>query len=859
MTSTRRGALLLCAVAVLAPHNASAAHRRVALGEYVQEVWESQEGALPHPGVTTGRQTRDGYLWIGTYGGVVRFDGAEFARPALDGVPALLDHTKCLLEAEDGALWIGTRRQGALRLKDGVATTLSSKDGLADDIRAMAQTKDGTLWFATAFGLVARDTNGRLRKYTKKEGLPDDSVWTLYVDASGDLWLGTNAFGLVRYRAERFQVVPLPSVLAEAAHGMDTTLGARVTSIVRDHDGVLWVGTTVGLVSLGADDRERAFEHRGTQVNVIVPTRQGDLWLGTATGVIRRHGGDARTYTAANGLLHDSVLTAFEDAEGGVWLGTRVGLARLRARVGRTYTARDGLDTDIVMCVLQTPNGEVWAGHRNGLSRLRDDRWTTLGLKDGLPHLAVRALAAGSDGTLWIGTLDGLAALKDGRLTTVPTARPYGVRSLAVDAAGRLWAGTMTGVDVIENGALRSVLTRETSPCQANSFTAVAPTRDGNVWVGTGGGGLVRWRDGKAECLRDERVLARNDIRALTEGADGALWISSIGGLARLANGVREEFAGSSGPFNATVYAALEDGRGSLWCNTPKGLFQIALRNIAQYANRQRAPFIYRTYGTGDGMETAVGGGDGQPTAWRSADGRLWFTTVSGLTVVDPARIESNDTLPPVYVEGLSANRQLVDVRGARRLPAGTRDVELRFTALSLLAPQGVMCRYRLEGFDTGWVDAGSRRVAYYTNLPPRKYLFRVTAASPSGVWSETGATLDFEVLPHFYQRPSFLPLCALLLVGAATAAYRIRIARLRANELELERRVEQGIAQIKTLRGLLPICASCKKIRDDTGYWNQMETYISDHSSADFSHSICPECMVKLYPDYAASQRAGS
>ena len=859
MTVTRRAALvLLCVAATLASSSpASAAHRRVVMDDYVQDVWESQEGALPHPGVTTVRQPRDGYLWVGTYAGVRRFDGAEFQSPVSERVPGLRDHVKCILDARDGALWVGTRREGALRIKDGVVTALTAKDGLAEDIRAMAQTNDGVIWFATGVGLLAREPDGRIHTYTTKDGLPDDAIWVLDVDANDDLWIGTGSFGLVRRHAGAFHVVPLPSAVAAGGGFMANPLALRVTALARDGDGVLWAGTTVGLARISEDHRESSFEHRGTQINVIVPTRRGELWLGTNTGLIRRQGESVRTYTAANGLVHDSVLSAFEDAEGGIWIGTRVGLARLRLRVARTYTARDGLGDDIVMCVLQTPDGDIWAGHRNGLSRLRGDRWTTLGVKDGLPHAGVRALAAGPDGALWIGTFDGLAVHRNGRITTYPTVRPYAIRALAVDDAGRVFTGTATGfVDVIENGSLRSVLTKESSPCRANSFTSILAAADHTVWMATGNGGLVRWREGKSECIRDGQVLARNDIRSLDRGADGALWISSIGGLARLANGIREDFSGTTGPFDSAAYAALEDGRGALWSSTPKGLFQISLKTLGDYADPQRAPFAYRMFGTGDGMESSVGGGDGQPTAIRSTDGRLWFTTVAGLTVVDPSRIESREAAPPVFVDGLSADRQAVDLLGAHRLPAGTRNVELRFRALNFVTPERIVCRYKLEGFDASWVDSGARRAAYYTNLPPRRYRFRVIAASPSGVWNETGATLDFEMQPYFYQTRWFLPLCALLLVGTATGAYRVRMAGVRANELELKRRVEEALAQVKTLSGLLPICASCKKIRDDSGYWSQMETYIHEHSGAGFSHSICPDCMVKLYPDYAASQK---
>lgn len=844
----------LLAIVVLASP-CSPADRRVPMGDYVQEVWESREGTLPHPGVTIIEQARDGYLLVGTYTGVVRFDGVKFERPSTAAVPALRDHVRCVLDTADG-LWVGTRREGAMRIVGrNVVEVLNGKNGLDDDLRAIAQTPDGVVWFATSAGVFARDAAGGLRRFTTRDGLPSDGAWALWVDGDGTLWIGTGRMGLVRHAGGRLQRVPLPR--AEAAVGagdLDSPFRSRIISMARDASGVMWVGTPVGLSRLSPENLEEALEFPGVQVSKLVPGRNG-LWVATSgSGLIHRRADRVERYGTQDGLLHDSLLYAFEDAEGSLWMGTRLGLARLRPRIVYTHTAADGLTNDAVFCVMQASNGDIWAGHRGGASRLRDGRWTTLGVRDGLPAAAVNGLAEGPDGTVWMGTLDGVVALAAGRMTVYRGAeRPYTVRALGVDAQGRVWVGALRGVDVIENGAVRRVLARENAPCRAEWFSSILVAPDQALWIATGGGGIIRGGEDGWECLRDDRVLARNDVRGISEGAAGAMWVSSIGGLWRITSNGREYFSGSSGPFDTTIYGAVEDGRGALWCNTPKGIFQIILDEIGHYDDPRRAPFIYRALGTGEGMATTVGAGDGQPTAWRSRDGRLWFTTVAGLTVVDPSRLEASDVPPAVHVEALAADRQPVDLGGSRRLPAGTRDVELRFAAISFREPERVYCRYKLEGFDTDWIDSGARRAAYYTNLPPGRYRFHAVAASSTGVWNETGAALAFEILPRFWQTRWFLPLVLAVVVSAGTAAYRVRIARLRANELELQRRVEQATAQIKTLRGLLPICASCKKIRDDTGYWSQMETYISSHSAADFSHSICPECVVALYPEYAA------
>jgi len=257
-------------------------------------------------------------------------------------------------------------------------------------------------------------------------------------------------------------------------------------------------------------------------------------------------------------------------------------------------------------------------------------------------------------------------------------------------------------------------------------------------------------------------------------------------------------------------------------------------------------------------MDTPVGAGGGAPTAWRGADGTLYFTTVLGIAIVDPTSIEEETYRAPIYVEGLLADRRSIPVAPNEppHLTPGTRDVEVQFAMLSFVAPERIQYKYRLEGYDRDWVTSGSRRVAYYTNLRPGRYHFRVVAANHRNIWNQTGASLEIELLPHFYERTGFRVAAGLGLALLAFAGYSWRVHRLRLHERQLEQRVQEAVAQIQTLKGLLPICASCKKIRDDSGYWNQMETYIHNHSGVDFSHSICPDCMVKLYPDYAA--RAG-
>jgi ligand-binding sensor domain-containing protein len=846
------GALIVLASSA----SAGAAPRQLPMIDFVQDLWDAGENGPPHPGVTTILQTRDGYLWIATFRGVVRFDGERFRAPEVAEPAArvlLADHIRCMVEAPDGALWFGTRRQGVMRLKDGATTILKKSDGLpSDDIRALVLASDGTAWIGTSRGLSARDPDGRLRNFGTAEGLASNGIVALFIDRDGTLWVGTEELGLARFDGRAFQSVPL--AISRDARVAEQAIGLPLRSVgalARDAQGVLWAGTSIGLLRVSDTGAGVSPEVFPSAVNRLAIGRDGSLWASTGNGLGRFKNGKWRVYTTEEGLITNGLMTVYEDRESSLWLGTSLGLIRLRPRVIDSFGQRQGLGHDSVSCIYETSSGDMWVGHRNGASRFSGGRWTKFGEEQGFPSGSVRSMVETRDGVLWMGTVDGLVRYDKGRVSMHHgPERPYSVRTVGVDGKGTLWVATVYGLDRMDGSTLTRVIGRE-GLCGQGILNSFYVDRAGAMWMG-GDSALVHVVDGRTECIKDPAVLSRNDIRSLYEDEEGALWLGSIGGLIRLKDGTRETVTGP-GPFSTALYAMLDDARGSYWFSTPQGLYRVEKTKLKTHMDKADALTLYRAFGAADGMATPVGTGGGVPNAVRARDGRLWFATAAGVAVVDPSAIEHDTYHAPVYIEELLVDRQPVSFEQGARLPAGSRDIELRFSMLSFVAPERVLYKYWLEGYDAGWIESGNRRTAHYANLAPGRYRFKVIAANHSGVWNDAGATIELELLPHLYERAWFqaLGLTAFALLGRAAYSWRLR--RVRVHERELEQRVNDAVAQIQTLKGLLPICASCKKIRDDSGYWSQMETYISEHTDADFTHSICPDCIGRLYPDYAA------
>jgi ligand-binding sensor domain-containing protein/two-component sensor histidine kinase len=770
-----RAALL--AACLGAPHSAHALDPAKAVTQYVHQVWRTEQG-LPTNAVIAIAQTPDGYLWLGTEAGVVRFDGVKFKTYDRRNTPQLVnDSVNAVAVDRAGALWIGTVR-GLVRMAGDVVTRYAAPEGFSDDsVRCLTEDRDGNIWIGTATDGLYRYRDGTFTAFKTREGLVDDGVRALVVDRQGGLWIGGRG-GLQRFKDGRFTTWTRKQGLVHDYVG----------ALYEDTQGSLWIGTFAGLHRMTGGRLETFTTRQGLSHNLISSIVEDDrrnVWIATyGGGVNRLANGQFSSFTSRHGLPDDFVSKMFLDREGGLWIGSG-GLNRLKDGPITAYGAREGLSHEVVRAVYEDAAGVLWvATHGGGLNRFDGRRFEAFGTRQGLPSDVVFALQGDGEGGLWVGCYDGgLVRLRNGRFVSHPDPelpKPTFVTGMVRRLSGDLWLGTFGGgVKHFAQGRLRSITRKD--GLSNDVVWALLEDRQGSLWVGTRLG-LNRLQDGVWSRYTTGQGLPNDTVYALHEDGQGSLWVGTDGGLARFRDGRFTSFTLREGLFDDRIQQVLEDGAGQLWIGSSRGIFRVRTAELEEVARGLRPAVRSVAYGLGEGMRSVECNGGMQPSAWKGRDGRLWFATMKGLAVVDPRFVEEEAAAPPVVIEEAIVDGQPLGPQPAETGP-GSRQFEFHYTALSLRSPERVRFRYRLDGVDSDWVDAGVRRIAYYTSLPPGRHRFRVSATA-GGPWSEPGASLDLRVRPHFRQTPWFYALCMAAVGTAGFGAHRYRLRRL----LELER-----------------------------------------------------------------------
>ncbi len=749
-----------------------------ALTQYNHEVWLTHRG-LPSNGVNALIQTRDGFLWLGTEAGLVRFDGVKFTTFDRNSVPVLrATDVRALREDREGNLWIGTDEGSVIRFRNGVFEDVAP-NRLRGAVSSFHEDRQGRLWVAGGDELARLDGEAFVTVST----VPG-SISTIREDPDGTLWVGTSGPEM-RLDGGR---------LTEARHGVEQVQAAH-----RDRAGVLWLGTPVGLLRIAGGAWRRITTANGlpsNNVRALAEDTDGSLWIGTAGGGLARLTGNRlAAFTTRDGLSDVTVTTLLQDREGNVWVGTRSGgLNRLRNVPFSAISRVQGLPENDVLSVLEDRRGRLWIGTDGaGVAVLSGDDHFVWTQDEGLPSNVIWTIADGADGSVWVGTPRGLSRIRNRTITNYVGRKGYpqgGIRAIHEDAAGNLWVGNRTGLHRISGDTTTSYT--QALGLSSNNVSVIREDQQGTLWIGTVEGGLNRLKNGSFERYTTAEGLTSNDVTAiLCDG--GYVWVGTLDGNLHL---VRENrmlaLPTRDAATSGRVFQILADTRGSLWLSGQRGLTRFERSDLLSVANGTRAVASPRLYEYVDGFGRWEFHGVSHSAGIRRADGSLLFASASGAVVVDASKFSRTTVLAPVHIDRIVADGREIPRSASLQIPSGQKRLEIHYTALSFGIPERVRFRYKLEGVDDDWVDAGNMRVAYYTGVPGGRYQFQVAATNYDGVWNPTPAGIAFSVRSRFWETWWFYLLGVVGITCAIVGLLHLRFQRLEARERTLQLLVDE-------------------------------------------------------------------
>jgi signal transduction histidine kinase/ligand-binding sensor domain-containing protein len=760
------------------------------ISQYGHTVWRVQDG-LPHgPHMIT--QTADGYVWIAATNGLLRFDGVTMTPVLSQKSFPTESGINWLLGSRDGSLWMATYH-GLYRLKDGEAFGLSIKRG---GVESILEDHDGAIWITRSHlggieGALCRIVGNDLKCYAKdkSDGNPAHYATALAEDSSGDIWFGCQM--LCRWNGS--------SISHYLQEQMDHPSGDGVEGLAAGAAGSVWVamdgvGPRLGVryYSNGsfASYVVPGFDGATIRAGALLLDRRQTLWVGTQSqGLYHVHDGHADHYGAAQGLTGDEVHSIYEDREGDLWITTDKGVDLFRDTPITSFSSTEGLSGSDLSAVLARSDNSLWVGLRGALALVRPDSVSLTTMADGQPIQDVYALLEDRLGRLWLGINRTVMVYQLGRFFEVKgqDGRPLDtigeIVSFTEDTDGNIWA--IASEDAKHATHLLRIRDRrvqediQIAPLVPHAhFLGADPA--GGIWIGTTDGKLAHYLRGMASIVSNGRGGAP-PVKIYTFSVDpaGVVWAATSGGLYRWDHGTLSVMDLHNGLPCSAIAAALMDGVGSLWLEGKCGYLRITATDLARWTAHPDAQVTVTTLGALDGADPGHNADFVQPNAARTPDGRLWFVGSSSLQMIDPGRSYKNPTPPPVHVEGLVADGKSYSPTSPITLPPLIRDIQIDYTALSFVLPQRMGFRYILEGRDGGWQNPGLRRQAFYNDLRPGSYRFRVIASNNDGVWNETGATLDFQVAAAWYQTIWFRSVCAVLGVLLLWAIYRLRVRQI--------------------------------------------------------------------------------
>jgi signal transduction histidine kinase/ligand-binding sensor domain-containing protein len=805
-------ALALCVVAIVCPC-AIALNPSLDINQYAHTAWKHNE-QISKGIIFSVAQTPDGYLWLGTEFGLLRFDGVRatpWQPPGGDPLPS--SEVRTLRVARDGRLWIGTR-SGLASWKEGKLTHYPELDG--HEIQALQEDREGAIWvggWKINAGKLCTIQSGRTECYGE-DGRFGSGVTALYEDSRGNLWAGGET-SLWRWKPGP----PKSYRISDAAN--------LIFALIESNDGGILIARHDGIIKLKNESAAPYPLPPGLNMRPqkLFRDRDGGLWIGAAIdkGLLHIHEGRTDMFGPAEGLSGGSISCIFQDREGTVWVSTGDGLDRFREFAVPTFSVQQGLASHGIAAVLAATDRSLWVGTSHGLNRWDRGQITVYRKRSengapgnlpaggatartgtqasgtareiidtGMPEDFIATLFQDSAGKIWVGTGAGLSYFQSGRFFPI-VSMPRGiVLSMTADPAGNVWLSHRDGFFRLFGGRLSERVPWAKLGRKEAANALLYDAVQGGLWLGFLDGGVGFFKDNQLRASYGEAEgLARGAVYGLSVDGTGALWAATDGGLSRIKDGRVLTLTSENGLPCNTVHWMMEDNAHSVWLNLACGLVRIARSELEAWVSHPKQTIRATVFDNSDGVSSHRLHGGYNAVVTKSADGRIWFVPFGGVSVIDPHHLPFNNVPPPVHIERIIADDKSYDVTNGMHLPARVHDLAIDYTALTLVVPEKVRFRVKLEGQDKNWRDLVNVRHAEYTNLPPKHYRFHVLACNNSGVWNEEGATLDFMIPPAWYQTNWFRALCAATFLAMLWAAYQLRVRQLAAQfNMRLEERV---------------------------------------------------------------------
>lgn len=768
------------------------------ISQYSQEVWTTDNG-LPQNSVNAITQTQDGYLWIGTQEGLVRFDGVRFSVFDKNNTPELHNNYISALYADtaSGKLWIGTYDGSVIIYERGGFVTLDSiKNIVNSQIHSFFLDRDSSMWIGTRNNGAVKISSSSVTALSNGNGLAGNDVWNIFRDTKGRLWFATEA-----------GVSILDGAAVYSFSEKEGVASKQIFSLWEADDSTLWVGTQKGLQKLSYERgritaRELLTTKDGLPGNSILTIKTDGLnnvWLATNKGLGRIFHTKIESFTIADGLTERLVNTVFSDREGNLWIGTDGGgLNVLKDGIFTSYTTKEGLPNNIVWSIYEDKDSFLWFGTNDGIALYdyKTKSVKTLPKKENLSHYVIWSFIQDSTGALWVGTINGLNKIVNQEIVPPPSflqpLKEHSISSFVIDRKGALWIGSSdNGLYKVEEKKISLFNTRNGFP--SNYINCLAEDMEGNILIGTDGQGLIVMKN---DLVRNNFTVAdglgANFIHSIYVDSLGTTWIGTFGGgLSIWKDSSITTINSKNGLFDDVIYQILEDNFHRLWMSCNKGVFQIEKNELIDFAEGRIRSVNSHSYGKENGMASTECNGGTSPAGWRTHDGHLWFPTANGVTTVNPKNISVNTQPPLVVLEDFVIDDQNFSPSDAQVIPPGKQRFEFRYTGLSFDGPRKIQFKVYLEGYDQEWYDVGTRRAAYYSHLPPGEYTFHVIAANADGIWNTAGASFPFVVQAQFYQTSLFLFFVVVTVLLLFYGIFRWRTRQIVQREQALSHLVE--------------------------------------------------------------------